>query len=125
MLLNACPDAAGEFEEDRRDHDGLPYVQIAVFARQIIRLFEQGRTESFPAFFSTVERMIVNGNEEVQGLVTVGFLESLQNNASWTNTGFSVYEKWLQPYSLKAWRDLERLWEGKQSLADVIRDAKV
>ena len=124
MLLDACSEAATEFEEDRRDHDGLSYVQIAVFARHIIRLFEGGKTESFPEIFSTVERLIVKGDEEVQGLAIVGFLESLQNNASWTDSGLRVYEKWLGSRSLKAWKDLERLWDGKHSLAEVIRDVK-
>jgi hypothetical protein len=124
LLLEACPTARPSFELDKEDNDGLPYVQISVFAREIVGLEKRDETQGFNKFFGVIEQIIADGDEAAKGLAIVGFLESLQNNASWTDRGPIVFEKWLGPKSIEAWRDLERLWEGKSSLADVVRSSK-
>ena len=125
LLLEACPDAHVAWEEHKLDYEGeyedLSCLGMAVFARHVVELMESGGTESFPVVFQLIERLIVEGDEEVRGLAIVGLLEGIQNNASWRDSGYGVFTKWLQPNSLAAWRELEKIWEGKNGLADVIR----
>jgi hypothetical protein len=126
LLLGACPDAHEAWEEHKLDYEGehedLPYLGMAIFARHIVELMDAGKTESFPVVFQLIERLTVEGDEELRGLAIVGLLEGIQNNASWRDSGYGVFTKWLQPNSLAAWHELEKVWEGKNSLADVIRE---
>lgn len=124
LLLNECPEAKQALDEQRKDYGDLPYMDIAVFARQTVESFKEGKIESFPQIFAMIERLITDGDEEVRGLATVGFLESLQNNASWTDFGPTVFVPWLGPKSVAAWHELNQIWEGKRNLADVVRGLK-
>ncbi len=126
LLLEACPDARNEWEEHLLECEGedMPYMGMAVFARHLVELANQEKTESFPAVFRVIEQLIVEGDEEVRGLAVVGLLESIQNNASWTESGDKVFLQWLHPTSRAAWRELEELWSGESSLAGVIRKVR-
>jgi hypothetical protein len=124
LLLDACPEAMSALDEQRTEYGDLPYLDMAVFARQVVESYKEGRTEIFPRFFTVVERLIIAGDDEVRGLAIVGFLEALQNNASWADFGPAVFVQWLGPNSLNAWNELNQLWEGKQSLMDVLRSQK-
>lgn len=128
LLLEACPDAREVWEEYKLDYEGeyedLPYLGMAVFARHIVELTEAGKTESFPAVFQLFERLIVEGDEEVRGLVIIGLLEGIQNNVSWKDSGYDIFTEWLKPKSLDAWRELKSVWAGKDNLADVIREER-
>lgn len=126
LLLAACPYAHKGWDEhllEYQDED-MPYMGMAVFARHLVELANQDNTESFPAVFRVVERLVVEGDEEVRGLAVVGLLESIQNNASWTEQGNKVFLRWLHPTSRAAWRELEELWSGESSLAGVIRKVR-
>jgi hypothetical protein len=123
MLLKALPGAAEGSSAHLEDAEGddLSYLGSAVFAREVVRLYKLKKVDSFPAVFSTIERLLLEGTEDVKGLITVGFIESLQNIYSWTSPQYSVFEPWLEPNTLAAWREIEAIWQGKSSLADVIR----
>lgn len=121
LLLNECPEAKSALDEQRKDYGDLPYMDIAVFARQLVKSFKEGKTESFPRIFAMIGRLITDGDEEVRGLAIVGLLEPLQNNASWTDFGPKVFVPWLGPKSLAAWHELNQIWDGKRNLADVVR----
>ena len=128
LLLEACPDAHEAWKEYKLDYEGeyqdLSYLGMAVFARHVVELMDAGKTESFPVVFQLIERLIVEGDEEVRGLAIVGLLEGIENNASWRDSGYGVFTKWLKPNSLTAWHELEKIWEGKNSLGDVIREER-
>jgi hypothetical protein len=125
-LLQVIPTAVEEWQAYLVDFQDEPayFIGIGTFSHAIAELFEAGKTESFSSVFSVVEEFLVRGNEQVRGLVSVGFLESLQNNLSWTKDGYSRVEPWFGPETLKTWKELEELWRGKSSLMDVIRDGK-
>ena len=124
LLLETCPGAYPAWSEHRREYGDIPYVEISAFARHVIDLWEAGKTESYSAVFKLIERLIVEGDEEVRGLATVGFLESLQNNASRKDFGYGVFTESLGPRSLEAWSKLEKLWQGKRNLGDVVREKR-
>jgi hypothetical protein len=122
--LGILPSAKNAWEEHLKDSEGadLSYVGISVFARRIVELSENNKMETFPSVFATVEKLLSDGDEEVKGLMIVGFLESLQNISSWTNRGSKVFVKWLRPKGLQAWKELEIVWEGKSNLGEVLRE---
>jgi len=123
-LLGILPSAKDAWEEHLKDSEGddLSYVGISVFTRRIVELSENNKMETFPSVFATVEKLLREGNEEVKGLMIVGFLESLQNISSWTNRGSKDFVEWLQPKTLQAWKELETAWEGKSNLGEVLRE---
>ena len=124
LFLDACPAAKPDWEEHLKFWEGEPaghYNDIAVFAHHLVGCYKQSQIESFPRVFQLVERLIVEGDADTQGVMIVGLLEGLQNIASWESFGSSAFEPYLGPQSLAAWHKLEALWEGKDSLMDVIR----
>ncbi len=124
LFLEACPDALDKWKEHLEWWDGEEaglYNDISIFAHYIVDSFSEGKTEMFPAVFKLVEGLIVDGDEETRNLAVVGFLEGLQNIASWREFGNKVFLQWLGSNSRLAWLELEEIWAGKNSLADVIR----
>ncbi len=124
LFLDACQAAKPDWEEHIRFWEGESagyYNDIAVFAHHLVRCYERSQTESFMRAFQLVERLIVEGDDDTQGVMIVGLLENLQNIASWESFGSAVFEPYLGTRSLAAWRKLRSVWEGKNSLADVIR----
>jgi hypothetical protein len=98
------------------------YNDIAEFVHFTVEdLYEKGAQSEVRAVFELMENAIVNGSEETKGLVSVGFLETLQCVTSWKLYGIHAFEQFLGPNSLVVWEDLQILWRGKGSLADVIR----
>jgi hypothetical protein len=92
-----------------------------VFAHHIVDSYAAGNTAEFPAFFDVLERLVIEGDHDVFGLATVGLIEDIQNVASHTQFGYSVFEKWLAPRSKGEWLKFEAAWNGSHSLAEVIR----
>jgi hypothetical protein len=103
--------------EDERGH----FNDIAVVARYMVDSVSRGQTEAFDQIFAKVEGWLINGDEEVRNLLIVGLLEDLQNVGSWSTHGYKVFEPWLGRETERAWRWLEQVWEGKDSLMGVIR----
>lgn len=127
LLLKACPGALKdweEFQEEWKDEEMPAYFGMAVFSGHVVELLKRGETESFTEVFEVIERLIVEGDEEVRSLAIVGFIESLQNQASWTEKGDQVFLPWLKPKTRAAWFELEELWRGENSLMDVIRKVR-
>jgi len=123
LMLEVCPGAGRAWQEHEREWGGeaAPYLGMAVFSRYLVDMMTEGETTTFPAVFAAVEQLINEGDEEVQDFAFVGFLESLQNQASWTEQGADAFLPWLNPSTREAWHELQTLWDGKDGLADVIR----
>ena len=54
-------------------------------------LSPSGNTEEVQHAFDLMEQWLVNGNHKVRDLVVIGFLEDLQNIASWQSFGKTVF----------------------------------
>ena len=127
-LIALCPGIGQSWSEhlefwgdDERGH----FNDISVVSHFIVDSYQAGQTEWFPEVFDQVERLVSNGDEDISGLAIVGLLENIQNTMSWTEEGYHGFEPWLGPESLEAWRELEKLWEGKSSIVDVIREQEL
>ena len=124
-LLEAFP----EFSERWRKHIAWwggqaagSYNDMAEFVLFVIEdLDEKGNIEETRRVFLVLERLFVQGDQEVRDLIALGFFETLQCVASWRPYGNKVFEQFMAPTSLQVWREIQQMWAGKNSLADVIR----
>lgn len=121
LLLAACPSASSLWREYSREESAGPYLDISVFVHHIVESYAAGRYNECPAFFAVVERMIGEGDQEVIDLALAGLIEGVQNVASHETFGYHVFEQWLGPLGRQGWAEIEELWKGKTSLADVLR----
>jgi hypothetical protein len=123
VLVGACPSFAPHWqsflEESQNEPGELPdYLALSDFARHLIRMLERGDTETFPAIFSAVERLHVEGEHYVKEAATVGLLEDLQNLNLHSATEPEQFRKYLGPESQRWWDKLYRFWEHGELLTD-------
>jgi hypothetical protein len=98
------------------------YNDIAEFVHFVVQdLYPSGNTEDLQHAFDLMEHWLVTGSENLRGLIAVGFLETLQNAASWQTFGREAFIPFLGPQCRQAWNEIERTWAGKTSLMEVIR----
>ena len=98
------------------------YNDIAEFVHFVVQdLYPSGNTEELQRAFDRMEHWLVNGNENLRGLIAIGFLETLQNAASWQTFGREVFIPFLGPQCRHAWNEIERTWAGKTNLMELIR----
>jgi hypothetical protein len=93
---------------------------MAELASHIVDSFEAGNVEDARPAFELAERMIAAGADEERHAAIVGFLETVQNVASHRRLGPTAFERFLGPFSQRAWAELNEVWKGKTSLADVV-----
>ena len=124
-MLSACPTAEPYWQEYLKrwdDEDRGHFNDVAEFAAHVVEsYFERGSTEELPAFFAVLERMLVHGDERVQELATIRLIEDIQNSASGRKGGAAVFAPWLGTKTKTAWQEVNDMWEGVGSLADMVR----
>ena len=124
LLLEACPGFEPTWQEHLdwwKGEEPGDYNNTSEFARYLVESFESGQTSEFPAAFAAIEKIFNEGDQESRGLAGIGVIESLQTIGSNHSCGGHVFIPWLGPKSRQAWAEIEKMWEGKNSLADVIR----
>ncbi len=124
-LLEAFPDFTQRWNEHIALWGGNPagsYNDMAEFVYFVVQdLYEKGMRAEVQRAFDSLENLHSNADEETTNLIGLGFFETLQNFASWRPYGNRVFEEFLGVRSMQIWREIERIWAGKSSLADVIR----
>jgi hypothetical protein len=123
-LLAACPSFRPRWEQHLADWHGEDagiYNDLAVFAHHLVDSYAADRTAEFAAVFQLIERLLSQGPEELREPLSLGLLEDLQVIGSHHPFGGDAFLPWLGPESRRAWQEISKLWEGKPSLADVIR----
>jgi hypothetical protein len=99
------------------------YNDIAEFAQFVVKdLYPSGNTADLQRAFDLMEMWLVNGNRNLRDLIAIGFLEDVQNVASWQPFGKEAFIPFLGPQCLQAWNEIEKIWTGKRSLMDLVRD---
>ena len=114
MLVEACPSFSDKWLKHKQEYENeeafLPYVALGEFSRHLIELHQQNLTGEFEKVFPVVEKLHIEGDDFVREAATIGFLESLQNNAAGDAEKFVQY---LMPVSLKWWNELNKFWDGE------------
>ncbi|MBX9906454.1 hypothetical protein K2X96_00980 [Patescibacteria group bacterium] len=90
------------------------YTVLAEYCRYILGLYKENKTEQLKKSFYLVNDIFVNGDHYVKEAITIGFLETLQNNISW---GGEIDEKSFLPFLSEAlkteWNNLNNFWKEK------------
>ena len=124
-LLNAFPDFSDRWRKHVASRGGKPsgpYNDMREFvAFTLDDLYEKGDLNETRRVFQLLERLFAEGDQSIRDLIGFGFFESLRNIASWRPYGSKPFEAFMGPTSIQVWREIERQWAGKSSLADVIR----
>ena len=118
-VTQAFPFIAKELSTPTLD-DGSDSRLMQELGRHVVALFEAGHFEEVGTAFQLAEQLIASGSEEDRHAAIVGFLETVQNVASHRQHGAAVFEQFLRPKSRIAWEELNQVWKGKASLAEVV-----
>jgi hypothetical protein len=125
LLLEACPGFEPMWREHLEWWDGDErgiFNDTSEFARYLVESYERGETGEFARAFSTIERLIRDGDDDARGAATVGVLESVQVRSTHYPFGPEAFVPWLGPSSRQAWAEIDDLWSaGGGSLAGVVR----
>jgi hypothetical protein len=105
LVLARCPAFTPIWEKHRLSWEGEEagiYNDLAEFATFIVNCYAQGHIEPVVAAFALIEELLVGGNEEVRNAAAIGFLEDVQNIASWRPlklsfffNGWALNQNWL------------------------------
>jgi hypothetical protein len=98
------------------------YIDMGEVVHFVVEdVYEKGNLDETRRVFQFFEQQLLGADEETRNLIGLGFFETLQCFASWRQGGNRVYEQFLGPISIEILVDLQMMWAGKSSLADVIR----
>lgn len=125
MLLEACPEFRSRWEEHRAWWENEPagdYNDASEFARFLIDSYDAREFGILQRAFAVIEKLIQDGDAEVQNIGVVGYLESLQTQASWKDYGSEVFADYLLPRSRAAWYQIHQWWAEGKSLLDIVRE---
>jgi hypothetical protein len=86
----------------------------------VVDLFEAGHSEEIRPAFNLAERLIATGSAVERHAAIVGFLETVQNVASHRHCEAASFTAYLGPQSRVAWTELNEIWKGKTTLAEVV-----
>jgi hypothetical protein len=97
------------------------YIAMVEFVDNLIDSYESNNKPQLQRVFALVERLLTEGSEQAKGIVTHGFLETLQTITSNKDYGYRIFEQYFGACTLAAWRQIELSWKGKSRLLDAIR----
>ena|SRR5258706_11517165 len=127
LFLEACP----EFSERWREHveywgneEAGSYNDLAELARFLLDSYESGNLETVTKALDLTERLLQEKDPQTVQLLTVGLIESLQITGSHRPFDNDDFVKLLGPASKQAWFEIEKVWDGKSTLMEVIRAEK-
>jgi hypothetical protein len=109
LILRACPSFQESWDKLDEEDRELLYVVMGNLAHHLLSLYLNKQTDEFGPLCEVVERLHIDGNDEVRELATIGFLEGVQN--IWGENSKGFYE-FLRPESRKWWKELEDFWSG-------------
>jgi hypothetical protein len=79
LLTEASPGYARSPERTHVDEQDGPYIHLLYFVLYLIRLLAEDETETFPAVFGMVDKVLCDGDARARDLIMAGFIESLTN----------------------------------------------
>jgi len=120
------PSRTSKFAGKSASHGGaqIPLVPTTIWLNVhfvIEDIHEKGKLDETRRVFQVLEKVLVEGDQEIKDLIGPGFFETLQNVASHQPQGNRPYEQFFGPRSKEIWSELQKMWAGKSSLMDVIR----
>jgi len=114
LLLDACPSFASKWTEVEVDNADratrLHYLDAGELIRHMVHLRQQHQVEEFDPIFRVIEQLVTEGDEYVNDLGVIGYLEGLQME---TVTGAGIdpeaeFRPRLGPVSARWWDRINR-----------------
>ena len=122
LLAEACPAYEAEWRRFTSDYaddsETFLYVAIPQFSRCLSRALAAGDVESLHRVFDLLERMIVEGDPEVQEAAVVGIIKNLQNTTFHEQTAPDDYLPYLKPESQRWWGKVKTFWTNGRLLIE-------
>lgn len=126
-FLESCPGLSRPWREHLEFWGDAPdrglFNDLAVIAQHAVDLYERADEAGLRVLFDLVERCLTEGNEDVQGLVSVGILETAQTLAANRSYDSRIFEPWLSNRTRKVWGQLAAMWTGMPRPASRLRRA--
>lgn len=95
--------------------DDEPYNDMGWLANAMCGLLGSPSQEEVGAVFDSIERALVSGDRDTIELLTVGFLEDLQNVSLNRGIALATWAAYLGPSTGQRWQDLVDMWKGDLS----------
>lgn len=119
VLVDSCPSfhAGGGFAEyvASFEDEGVPdpYVRAEALAHHVVELVARRDVEEVGWLFTSIERLLAEGDTGAVDLVVLGFLEPLRNIVSHDDVSVGADElvTVMGPDAAEAWSENEGLWE--------------
>jgi hypothetical protein len=86
FLIAACPSYDGSPERAAVDDANGEYIRVTGLVRHLIRLLDDGDTDSFSNVFGIVEWVLEGDESAAADLIQVGFFEDLADSGPCENT---------------------------------------
>jgi hypothetical protein len=114
LLLNSCPSFTERWRQHRafNGEEQLLYNDRGEFAHHIVDLYKKNQIEEFPAVFTIIDRLHIEGNDYIKEAATIGLLEGIQNIAGNRGLDPEVFMPYLKPETVKWWKKLNGFWNG-------------
>ena len=105
LLVSACPSFPASDEARQVDEADGEFLHVGHFVAHLIALLARHDAGAFPAVFATVERVLVEGDDEARNLVEAGFLDELGRAQSYAGSGVAPegFLPWLGDRTRQAW----------------------
>jgi hypothetical protein len=116
-LVAACTGLQERLARDEtfeRVNSGLPYVKTGWVGSTLAEMVADGDASCVEPVLDVAERLLAEHDKALWGLITVGFLESLQNLIGHRELNAGIFTKHLGPEGRRAWNYLDDTWAGKQ-----------
>lgn len=126
LLLAACPSFGPRWTEHTAwsGYEPLLHVDISKFATHVAHLAQHGDRAELPRAFAAIERLLTEGDENVQNAVHVSFLEDLAGEVGSFEAAERIFGPYFGPLTAADWRDvsaplnfwdrLRRAWRARR-----------
>ena len=84
---------------------------LSEFVHHGMKLSTEKKYTEVPEIFKVVENLEQNGDTDTKEAITMGFLETLQNNMKWEELPENFIVQYLGPVSKKEWEELNKFWD--------------
>jgi hypothetical protein len=84
-------------------------VAMGELARHVINLANKKDFKTLESVLKKIEALYQK--KDLVEILTVGFLEALQNNSGWDGMSQNYFTQYLGPISKKEWEELNKFWD--------------
>lgn len=126
LFLDACPSLLPGFDERQvNEWDGelYPCLELSRFSDDFVKMQRQNKAQELDAGFALLERLYVEGNEEMHKMVNWCFLEDFVFSIRECRIDSEVYAPYVRPATRVHWEEMKRYWPAEAFVGDPKTDS--